>query len=442
MSSATATPTTAVIGLGLSGLSAARHLRRQGVMPLLVDTRTPPPSWLQARDLHDCPHRFGPLDAGLLSQCRELVVSPGIAVTTPAIAAAAAAGVSVIGDVELFARVVQAPVIAITGSNGKSTVTTLVGEMALCAGWRVGVGGNLGFPALDLLEAAPQLYVLELSSFQLETTHSLAPAAATILNLSEDHLDRHETMAVYGAAKQRIYGGAGVAVVNRADEATLPKSGGRKVVSFGLDAPAADDYGVVLHAGERFLARGQQALMAVRDLRILGDHNVANALAALALGEAVGLPRAAMVEALATFSGLAHRCQLAAMVDGVRYVNDSKATNVGATLAALAGLSGAGRLLLIAGGDGKGQDFAPLVPHLETAAELIVLGRDAHRIASLRPAPSHFVRSIEEAVAVAARLARAGDIVLLSPACASLDMFKNYEERGDRFAAAARGLKA
>lgn len=429
----------AVVGLGVSGLATARYLLGQGITPLLVDSRPAPGNWPAASDLHHCPHQFGPLDGALLASCAQLIVGPGLALAEPALQAAAAAGVEIIGDVELFARAVQAPVVAITGSNGKSTVTTLVGEMAKAAGWPCGVGGNLGTPALALLNPANRLYVLELSSFQLETTHSLKLAAAAYLNLSEDHLDRYGSMAAYGAAKQRIFAHAGLAICNRDDSATLPQQPGVAVLTFGLDQ-ASGHYGVGLHQGERWLFSGDEPLLAVSELGILGDHNVANALAAVALAEAVALPRAAIISALRSFHGLDHRCQQVAMVNGVRYLNDSKATNVGATLAALAGLAGAGRLLLIAGGDGKGQDFSPLAPHLNQLAELIVLGRDAEQLAALRQAPSVRVASIEAAVAAAAERAQPGDLVLLSPACASLDMFRNYEERGQRFALAARGL--
>lgn len=429
----------AVVGLGVSGLATARYLLAQGITPLLFDTRTPPASWAAATDLHHCPHQFGPLDSALLAGCDQLIVGPGLALAEPALQAALAAGVEVIGDIELFARAVTAPVVAITGSNGKSTVTTLLGEMAQAAGVRVAIGGNLGTPALALLDASIELYVLELSSFQLETTSSLQLVAATILNLSEDHLDRYADMAAYGAAKQRIYDHARLAVINRQDNATVPTRPVAATTSFGLDDVACG-YGVRQVAGRPWLCVDGEQLLAVSELGIVGNHNVANALAALALGDAAGLPRPAMMQALRTFGGLEHRCQQVAQVKGVRYLNDSKATNVGATLAALAGLAGAGRLLLIAGGDGKGQDFSPLAPHLNQLAELIVLGRDGELLAAQRHQPSHRVGSIEAAVALAATLAQPGDLVLLSPACASLDMFSSYAERGQRFAAAARGL--
>ncbi len=429
----------AVVGLGVSGLATARFLLAQGITPLLLDTRTPPASWAAATDLHACPHQFGPLDSQQLAACKQLIVGPGLALAEPALQAALAAGVEVIGDIELFARAVKAPVVAITGSNGKSTVTTLLGEMAQAAGIKVAIGGNLGTPALALLDDSVELYVLELSSFQLETTHSLQLAAATILNLSEDHLDRYSDMNAYAAAKQRIYAHTQLAVVNRAEAGTAPLSVVAACTSFGLD-DVATGYGVTQLDGAPWLCAQGQPLLAVSELGIVGNHNVANALAALALGDAVAIPRPAVAQALRSFSGLEHRCQQVAVVNGVRYLNDSKATNVGATLAALAGLAGAGRLILIAGGDGKGQDFSPLAPELNQLAELILLGRDAELLAAQRQLPSHYVASIEAAVALAASLAQAGDLVLLSPACASLDMFRSYAERGQRFAAAARGL--
>jgi len=328
-------------------------------------------------------------------------------------------------------------VIGITGSNGKSTVTTLVGEMALAAGLRAGIGGNLGTPALDLLDAQAQLYVLELSSFQLETTATLKLAAATVLNVSPDHLDRHGSIERYIAAKARVYAHAQTAVVNRDDRATHTGAHlARRIVSFGLDVPAQGHYGLLEHGGEPWLACGAERLLPLSALKIQGLHNAANALAALALADAADLPRAASLRALAAFRGLPHRCEWVAEQGGVTWINDSKGTNVGASLAALHGLKGP--LVWLGGGQGKGQDFTALrVPLQEKARAAIVFGEDAARIEhDLGGAlPVHRVPDLSAAVAQARALAQKGDRVLLSPACASLDQFKNYEDRGRQFAA-------
>jgi UDP-N-acetylmuramoylalanine--D-glutamate ligase len=365
----------------------------------------------------------------------------------PAIAAAIEAGVEVLGDIELFARNANAPVVAITGSNGKSTVTTLVGEMARAAGKAVRVGGNLGTPALDLLEDhAPDLYVLELSSFQLEVTASLNAAAAVVLNISEDHLDRHGSVAHYATIKQTIYNGDGAVLLNRDDARVMAMAPeGRKIASFGLDAaPGEGDYGLIEHDGETWLARGDERLLNSAEMKMPGRHNWANALAALALGEAVGLDMKAMLQVLRDFPGLPHRCQWVAEQGGVNYYEDSKGTNVGATLAALEGLPGE-KVVLIAGGQAKGQEFAPLRQMVAQRARAVVLiGEDARLIerSMLRAAPLVMAADMNDAVTKARKLARPGDAVLLSPACASFDMFRNYIERGEAFVAAVRGGEA
>ncbi|MGE0082185.1 MAG: UDP-N-acetylmuramoyl-L-alanine--D-glutamate ligase, partial [Thiohalomonadaceae bacterium] len=388
---------------------------------------------------------LGAFVADAYARAGTVVLSPGIAADTPAVPAARAAGVPVIGDIELFALAADAPVVAITGSNGKSTTTTLVGEMAKRAGKDVRVGGNLGTPALDLLEGGrPDLYVLELSSFQLETTYTLDCAAAVVLNLSDDHLDRHHTLLEYAAVKQRVFHGNGVMVVNADDALSVAMADARRrVVRFSLPAPRqARDFGVRAVNGREYIVHGEQALMPCDEVRIPGRHNLANALAALALGEAVGLPMDAMLATLREFPGLAHRCAFVAEIDGVRYYNDSKGTNVGATLAALAGMPGT-KVVLIAGGEGKGQDFRPLAPAVAVRGRTVVLiGRDAGLIeqALAGAAPVLHAGSMEEAVRSAKASARPGDVVLLSPACASFDMFRNYEHRGDVFCAAVQGL--
>ncbi|WP_409421126.1 UDP-N-acetylmuramoyl-L-alanine--D-glutamate ligase [Pseudaeromonas sp. ZJS20] len=425
-----------IIGLGKTGLSCVAYFLARGQIPTVLDTRAQPPG----RDAlpSQVPLISGPLDAALLCQADLIVASPGIPLATPALRAAAEAGVEIIGDIELLAREAQAPVVAITGSNGKSTVTTLVGEMAAEAGWRVGVGGNIGTPALDLLKTPADLYVLELSSFQLETTFSLKPAVATILNLSEDHLDRYDGMAGYLAAKQRVFLGAQKRLVNRDDVATLPPDGD-VWCSFGLDAAA---YGRVMLDGELQLAVAGEPVLPVSDLKIVGAHNQANALAAMALSDAVGIPRAAQLAVLRRFTGLPHRCQFVAEKGGVRWVNDSKATNVGSTLAAVAGvLEGVqGRLWLIAGGQGKGQDFAPVGALLgHQVHHMFCYGQDGALLAGLGPQTEQ-VADLAAAVARAAELAVPGDWVLLAPACASLDQFKNFEQRGDCFAELVEAL--
>jgi len=438
-------PETLVVGLGQTGLSVARFLTRRGIPCGVVDSRARPPALEALRE--SAPHLplfTGPFDPEQLAAAKTLILSPGISPADPALATAHAGGAEIIGDIELFARHVDAPVVAITGSNGKSTVTALLGAMARAAGRDARVGGNIGIPALDLLEdAAPDLYILELSSFQLEVTESLRPAAAVVLNLSADHLDRHPDMAHYAAIKQRIYRGEGEMVINRDDPyVSAMAEPGRRMHSFGTGAPiGADEYGLQrADDGSLWLARGVERLLPATALHIAGRHNLTNALAALALGEAMGLAREPMLRALQSFPGLPHRCQLVARYGDVAWYNDSKGTNVGATLAALEGVPGE-RVVLIAGGEGKGQRFEPLhAPLARRGRALILIGRDAVRIerAVAGAVPVVHAASMVQAVAEANRMARPGDSVLLSPACASFDMFANYAERGDAFAAAVR----
>ncbi|MBW3140372.1 UDP-N-acetylmuramoyl-L-alanine--D-glutamate ligase [Ferrimonas balearica] len=431
----TPAPHTWILGLGITGLSVVRHLAAESESLAVWDSRANPPGAdTLARDFAHVALQTGPFDGDVLAQAKRLVVSPGIDLRTPALAQAIAAGVEVVGDIELFARAADAPVVAITGSNGKSTVTTLVGHLAQAGGVSVGVGGNIGTPALDLLGQGHQLYVLELSSFQLETTRSLPAQVGTVLNVSPDHLDRYDSYEAYRDAKLALYPQCRIALFNRADHNTLPSSHPR-TLSFGPDAPDGDNFGVV---GD-WLMQGQTRLKRRDQLTLVGAHNEQNVLAALALGQAAGLEMDAMLSALDSYRGLPHRCELVAEHAGVRYVNDSKATNLGATQAALDGLE-LGRVWLIAGGDAKGQDLSVLAPALNQLAGLITLGQDGPAIAALRSDATEVV-SIESAVAVAADQARAGDIVLLSPACSSLDMFASFEQRGECFAAAARGLR-
>ncbi|HDZ56606.1 MAG TPA: UDP-N-acetylmuramoyl-L-alanine--D-glutamate ligase [Pseudomonas xinjiangensis] len=438
-----------IVGLGLTGLSVARYLVGRGLPFGVADTRQQPPGLDQLKrfapmaDLH-----LGELDADVLSSAVELVVSPGIALSAPALQKAKASGVNLIGDIELFAREAKAPIVAITGSNAKSTVTTLVGDMARAAGRRVAVGGNLGTPVLDLLDHKADLYVLELSSFQLETTDQLNAEVATVLNVSEDHMDRYASVVSYHQAKHRIFRGARQVVFNRDDSLSRPLvSDALPRFSFGLSRPDFKGFGLVEEGGQTCLAFEFNALMPVSELKIRGAHNQANALAALALGHAVGLPMDAMLHALREFTGLPHRCQWVGCSAGVDFYDDSKATNVGAALAAINGLAAdlKGKQILIAGGDGKGADFAPLRgPVSQHCRAVVLLGRDASLLeqALSDAVPVIRVETLEQAVSIAAEAAQPGDAVLLSPACASLDMFKNFEERGRKFAEAVGRLPA
>ncbi len=435
-----------VLGMGKSGLSCVRYLCARGYRVSVADTRAHPPGLDEfVQQYPQLPRQCGGDLQELLLSADEIILSPGLSPQDALLNAVRQAGIPIIGDIELFARAVQAPVVAITGSNAKSTVTTLVAEMAQAAGLRVAVGGNLGTPALDLLALdKADLYVLELSSFQLETTESLAPVAACILNMSEDHLDRHGSMQAYHQAKQRIFRHTQSCVVNRDDALTYPLvAASVPVTSFGGGRPDLGQYGVCEVAGERQLCRGHEALLAVRELLIPGEHNVLNALAALALGERAGLPMASMLTTLRAFRGLEHRCQCIAEKAQLHWYDDSKGTNVGATVAAIEGLGQRARLVVILGGLGKGQDFSPLRAPLQKYARAVVLiGQDAPAIAAILPTdlPRQHASSMSEAVAQARALAVAGDAVLLSPACASMDMFKDYHDRGRQFSAAVAAL--
>ena len=436
-----------VVGLGKSGMSLVRFLARQGMRFAVVDTRANPPELSTLREqFPQVEVRCGELDVDFLGRASELLISPGLAVATPALQEAARRGAKLSGDIDLFARQAKAPIVAITGSNAKSTVTTLVGEMAAAAGKRVAVGGNLGTPALDLLDDEVELYVIELSSFQLETTELLNAEVATCLNISEDHMDRYADLPAYHLAKHRIFRGARQVVVNRDDALSRPMIADQVPCwSFGLGKPDFKRFGLIEEDGEKYLAYQFEALLPVRELKIRGAHNQSNALAALALGHAVGLPMAAMLETLKGFTGLAHRCQWVGERGAVSYYDDSKATNVGAALAAIEGLGNdiAGKLVLIAGGDGKGADFSSLrAPVAAHCRAVVLLGRDADKLEKVFAGSVEIIRvdSLQAAVQHAAAVAQPGDAVLLSPACASLDMFKNFEERGRLFAQAVEGL--
>lgn len=438
-----------IVGLGATGLSCARFLTSQGAEIAVTDSRLSPPGLehLQA-ELPDIAVFVGGFEPAAFSRADCLVISPGVSLREPLITEARARGVEILGDIEIFARFAEAPVIAITGSNGKSTVTALVAEMARECGVKTAMGGNIGTPVLDLLAEDPELYVLELSSFQLETTASLEAAAATILNISEDHLDRYSSLNDYVAAKIRIYHGNGTLVVNQDDpqvRATLAVvQSNRSIVRFGFAQPAEGDFGLCEAASGPWLCRGTEHLLAEQDIKIKGRHNSANALAALALGEAVGLNMSIMLKVLQRFPGLPHRCQWVAERKDVTWYNDSKATNVGASLAAIDGIP-ARKLVLIAGGQSKGQDFTPLHEAVEQHCRaVILLGEDAELIeqALINSVPLIKVANLTEAVAEADAQALKGDAVLLSPACASFDMFNSYVERGEKFILAVEALPA
>ena len=438
-------PRTVVVGLGKTGLSVARHLRAQGVPFAVTDTRAEPPGLAQLRALApETEVSTGGLDERLLQHANAIVVSPGIAPSGAFFERARAQGLPLIGDLELFARAARADVVGITGTNGKSTVTTLVGRMAQRAGRRTRVGGNLGEPALELLDPAAELYVLELSSYQLDTTSSLQLRAATVLNVTPDHLDRYGSLERYAESKARIFLHCTTAVLNADDPRVLAMSGlAPRELRFSLAAGSDAHYTLRRRDGQEWLARRDEWLLPLAELRLAGRHNAANALAALALGEALGLGREFMLAELREFDGLAHRMSFVAQVAGVSYINDSKGTNVGATQAAIAGLDGP--LVLIAGGDGKGQDFRALAATLRgKVRHVLLIGRDARALGDALGdvCPIDYCDTLEAAVRAAAALARRGDTVLLSPACASLDMFRDYTHRGDVFAAAVRELAA
>ena len=447
---------TVVVGLGDTGLACARHLHAHGVDVALSDSRPSPPRESEARRaLPGAEMRLGGFDREWFEGAVELVLSPGVSPREPTVAAAAGRGVPVLGEVELFARMARAPVVAVTGTNGKSTVCAWVHAMAEAGGWRSALGGNFGPPALSLLERDPDLYVVELSSFQLETTRSLRPRIAALLNVSPDHLDRHRGFEDYRAAKARVFRGAEVAVVGR-DDPWLADLGlrlgreGTRVIALTAERPREGEYGIVGDGAGAWLARGTERRVPVAALPLPGRHNALNALAAMAIADDLGIDGAAVDGALGSFRGLAHRCEPVACAGGVRWYDDSKGTNVGATVAAVNGFDAP--LVLIAGGDGKGADFEPLGRALRACAGrirmVVLLGRDAPAIRSLVDGhvPVASAGTMADAVARAREAAQPGDAVLLSPACASWDMYGDYRERGRDFRAevlaGARGRPA
>ncbi len=436
---------TVIVGLGKTGLSCARYLHERHRRVTVIDSRSTPPEITALQKLApEIEIRVGGFDVSVLEDAVEVIASPGVSLREPILQAAMRRNIPIIGDIELFARSANVPVVGITGTNGKSTVTTMVAHMADVAGKRTLAGGNLGRPALDLFETAtPELYVLELSSYQLETTHSLKLVAAAVLNVTADHLDRYDDMNAYAAAKARIFDRAEIAVINADDERVraMPKHD-QTTISFSVRQNSDASYSIKGVGADVELTRHGVPLIAMSELKLSGLHNAANALAALAICEALRLDRGACVNALRDFSGLPHRAQLVAEVKGVRYIDDSKGTNVGATLAAVTGMSGP--LIVIAGGQGKGQDFAPLAAAFKGKVRLVVLiGQDAKQLAAAlaHVCKCEFASSMASAVARSAGVALSGDTVLLSPACASLDMFRDYAHRGESFAAAVRELQ-
>ena len=422
-----------VLGLGVTGLGIVRFLLSHGLTPKVVDSRVTPPGidWLKEHaptlDTH-----FGKLDDAELCSSDMIIISPGLSLKIPAVANAINAGVEVIGDVELFARINSKPVVAVTGSNGKSTVVTLAYEVLKEAGYKVALGGNIGTAVLDLLNDDFDVYVLELSSFQLDTTTSLKPVSATVLNVSEDHLDRYDSYQAYIDSKLSIYNFAELIVVNADDSQTHPvERGTTPLISFGAQQ---GDYHLAQHNGEtHFMVKGD-AFLPVDTLAVVGKHNYLNTLAVMALLSPFEVSKEQYKNALGQFNGLAHRCQFVAELNGVKYFNDSKATNVGATIAAIDSLASDGEnLIVIAGGDAKGADLNALKPYIEQHVKaLICFGKDASDLAAITN-KSYLTNNMEEAVTLAKVLSSTGNIVLLAPACASIDMYNNYMQRGDDF---------
>lgn len=434
-----------IVGLGKTGLSAARLLHKQGIDFVVTDSRINPPGLSELQiAMPDVQFFLGGFEEKVFSSATHLLVSPGVSPRIPEIEWARGLGKQVLSDIDIFACLAKAPIVAITGANGKSTVTTLVGLMAEKAGKQVRIGGNLGIPALDLLgNDEPDLYVLELSSFQLECTSLLKAAVATVLNISPDHFDRHNDLASYAKAKQRVFNGNGVMVLNGDDVVVREMaSADRHCVFFGLSSEQFK-YHLNWENGTGWLVIGKDRLITTDQLKICGSHNVSNALAALALGDSVGLPMEAMVKALQDFSGLDHRMQWVAEIDQVQWINDSKATNIGACRAALEGLPGT--IILIAGGDAKGADFSDLVPIVEQKVRgAVLMGKDAKSLSETFAEKTKIVRSddMQEAVNAAREIANPGDTVLLSPACASLDQFACYQERGEKFIQAVERMQS
>lgn len=441
-----------IVGLGVTGTSCVRYLRAQHIPVAVTDTRLEPPGLALFKETYpDVRLALGEISEQLLAEASTIVISPGVPLQTPAIAKQQAAGTRIIGDIELFAQAAKGPVIAITGSNAKSTVTTLVGLMVKAAGMPVKVGGNLGVPALELLEEAEHAvtmptYVLELSSFQLETTFSLHPQVASVLNITPDHMDRYVDFNAYSSTKRRIYQNCQIAVCNRDDSHTeCSDLYTVRRFYFTLSEPVQNEFGLLKKDSDIYLAFENEIIMSVKELPVCGRHYQANALAALAIGHSLGLPMSAMQQVLCEFKGLTHRCQLVRKHNDIAWYNDSKGTNVGATLAAVEGLGSEikGKLILIAGGVGKGADFSVLSPAIARYVRTAILLGEAQEILakSLKGVCELvLVKDMAEAIQRADQKAHPGDCVLLSPACASFDMFRNFEHRGEVFMQLVREL--
>ena len=434
---------TLVVGLGATGLATARYLATLGADVTVIDSRAAPPGLAELRETHpDIPVILESQDPRWLEGIDQVALSPGLRIDTPLAAHARQQGIPLVGDIELFARAVQAPVVAVTGSNGKSTVVTLLERMLSATGLDVAAGGNLGPPALELLAEPADIYVLEISSFQLETTESLRPDVATVLNVSPDHLDRHGSLADYAALKSKLLRGANRAVFNLDDP--LVREMGREHphgIPFSLRENPSDGFGVMEHQGERWFAGAGEPLLPVAAMRLPGGHNEANALAALALSSSLGRDLPKQLEALQEFAGLPHRCQWVAEKNGVTFINDSKGTNVAASVAAVEGLNGP--FVLIAGGQSKGADFRPLAASARgKLAAAVLIGEAAEKLEVTLSGicPTRVTDDLPAAVGLAWEFASAGTTILLSPACASLDMFADYSARGEAYIAAVQDL--
>ncbi|TLU66725.1 UDP-N-acetylmuramoyl-L-alanine--D-glutamate ligase [Thalassotalea litorea] len=431
-----------ILGLGATGMSCARFLDRHHIPFSVIDSRACVAGVAQANALPHCLGVYlGGWEKEIIANSEIIIASPGVDINDANIADVIAVGTEVIGDVELFVRVNTKPIVALTGSNGKSTVVSLIAHLAQSCGVNSILAGNIGQPVLDIVERDADLIILELSSFQLETMSKMQAQVGGILNICDDHLDRHQTLENYQAIKQRIYQMSQYCVYNRQDARTLPPKTAEKRLSFGLDQPQQGQFGLI-QTDKTYLAFDERTLMATDELPLSGEHNYLNCLAALAYGQLLGWPMTSMLEGLKSFRGLAHRCQVVGSKDGVTWVNDSKATNVGATLAAIEGLANsANKLILIAGGDGKGADFTPLQSAFTDKVDsLIVFGKDKQALAKLKP-DAILVDSMHEAVSYAKARVGRGDMVLLSPACASIDMYANYMARGDDFSACVREVQ-
>lgn len=437
-----------IVGLGKTGLSCVRYLIKQGLSIAVTDSRDEPPQLSTLNnEFESIPVYLGKISSEVLLASDKIILSPGVSLENESVKQAIEHGIPVFGDIELFCQHAKAPIIAISGSNGKSTVTTLVAEMTRQAGIKTCVGGNLGTPALELLnESVPELYVLELSSFQLETTFSLNAHASVVLNVSPDHMDRYANLAEYIGAKNKIYSGNGLMVINQDDEVVnVMTDDSRQTITFSLSKPDGNNFGLIEDKGEIFLCQGDKKIIKQKELGIKGEHNIANALAAMALASSVKVSVNTMIETLKSFTGLDHRCQMVKTINNVSWYNDSKATNVGACIASIKGLCELGNIILIAGGDSKGADLSSLLSVAKQyVKKVLLMGVDANKLAEIfgSEVPHEFVSNMDEAVNLANQISEVGDLVLLAPACASLDMYENYQQRGDEFVSAVNALEA